>query len=73
MKIFDFKKAKELGQNIKKLKWLKENMNKPITEAEFVRAMQEIKLFRNGKSYKYSPSNLKYSFAKLKKNFGFFK
>lgn len=52
--------------------WYKENYNKPVTEEDFVLAMQKIKSFSKGKSECYKPSKLKRVYQNVKNKFGFF-
>lgn len=70
--IFDFDLAITLGHSPKKIEWLKSNCSRPMSEKEFVTAMQIIKTFRKGSSYNYSPSKLKKEYKKLKNKFNFF-
>jgi hypothetical protein len=60
--------------NPTKINWFWNNHKKPITEEEFVKSLKEIRNFSLGnKKYKrYSPSNLRYLYRRLKRNYGFF-
>lgn len=73
MKIFDFEIAEKQGRNQYVLNFFKENHNKKMTEEEFVKQMQKLRIHRLGVGKKYCPSHLKKEYKNLKNNFGFFK
>lgn len=60
-----------------RIEWIKENSDKKITEAEFVKSWQSLKQFSNSysnraKHKRYSPSNAKKNYKLLVEKFGFF-
>ena len=67
MKTFNF----ELSNHCKpRLKWLKENCNQKISQDEFLKHWQELRIF--SKSKRNNPSRAKKVYRNLKNNFGFF-
>lgn len=71
MKIFDFEFA-EKTRNPEFIKWIKDNYNNRVTEAEFVVARLRTKDSRKGASRNYSPSAARQEYKILKGKYGFF-
>ena len=71
MKTFDWEYLKT-ERSPQYYKWLYGNHDKQLSEEEFVVAVQSLKEFRKGTSYKYSPSHLRRNYRNLVKRFGFF-
>jgi len=71
MKIFNFTEAR-VKQSKYKIDWLESNYKKPISQKEFIEAMQVLKTWRRGSSKAYSPSSLKQDYKNLVTKFGFF-
>lgn len=76
-KEFDWDNAREMSRNSRRVMWLEENFDKPITELEFVNAMRLLKPFSKSQNKRtkrnaYKPSHLRRDYRYLKTRFGFF-
>ncbi len=73
MKIFDWDYCKIHAQP-KRYEWLKKNQNKPITEQEFILALQAMKDTQRGRvrNHNYKITKLKWQYNNLRTIFGFF-
>lgn len=72
MKTFDWEYKFGQTKNITKWEWVKSVQNKPITEEEFVAVFSAQPRYGRRPHKKYSPSNSRMVYRKLKANFGFF-
>lgn len=71
MKTFDFNHEDFKSQCVAKQNFVKDNHDKPLTEEQFVNAIQDMPKHKHW-SRGHSPSNAKYEYHRLIERFGFF-
>jgi hypothetical protein len=74
MKTFDWEIYAAQGHRPARIKWLKENHNHPVTEEEYMRAYQRLRIedTRPHNARRYRLSKVAAQYNSFRNNYGFF-